>query len=47
MLKATYQFFKQNNSEPEETESRGKLPGSLLILLWINKSVVGSLSISF
>ncbi len=47
MLKATYYFFKQKNSEPEETESRGKLPGSLLVLLLTNKNVLGGLSISF
>ncbi len=47
MLKVTYYFFKQKDSKPEETKSRDKLPDSLLILLWSNKTVVGSLSISF
>ncbi len=39
--------FKQTNSEPEETSSIGKLPGSLFILLLSNKNLVGILSISF
>ncbi len=39
--------FKQTNSEPEETSSIGKLPGSLFILLLSNKNLVGILSIRF